>query len=313
MSFPFIKGLLPIKANKPIDPKGCRPLGLTFDGQPIFEPNDTSSSLVFAATGGGKTTRVAVTAIQAALANPDRAVIINDVKRGEIAMQIAEMCRRYGRKFGVIDDFNVLGADYPYRLSINPISPIVEARKRNDPDLPFLVENFVHTLIPEPKGDEGGQGRNFFWTESARGYAATALRKLLDYPQLATPGGLSDLLNDPAMFSAGMKMLAEDGEDPLKGRAQQILNSQQHNPDLFAQHIISAQSSLKIFAEGPLHGAGAGADINHEEILRDNWIICIVSPTQYLDRLGPWFASHFNSFMDIQMTRSEERRVGKEC
>jgi len=87
-----------------------------------------------------------------------------------------------------------------------------------------------------------------------------------------------------------------------KGRAQQILNSQQHNPDLFAQHIISAQSSLKIFAEGPLHGAGAGADITHEEILRDNWIVCIVSPTQYLDRLGPWFASHFNSFMDIQMT-----------
>ena len=146
MSFPFIKGLRPTKTNRPIDPKGCRPLGLTFDGQPIFEPNDTSSSLVFAATGGGKTTRVAVTAIQAALANPDRAVIINDVKRGEIAMQIAEMCR----KFGVIDDFNVLGADYPYRLSINPISPIVEARKRNDPDLPFLFHIFMragHQII----------------------------------------------------------------------------------------------------------------------------------------------------------------------
>lgn len=297
------------RASRVIDPKGCRPLGATFAGDPIFEPSDSLSSLVFASTGGGKTTRVAMTAIEALLVHGDRTIVINDVKL-EIAPQIAEMCEMYGWNFGVIDDAGAMGEEYPYRLLINPISHIVESAKRGDPMLPLMIDGFLHTLIPEPKGGQSGQDRNFYWRESPRGYAATALRKLLDYRHLATPGGLSDLLTDPEMFESAMRILAEEGEGPLKGRAKRILSAQQRNPELFEQHITAAQTALRIFAEGPLHDAGSDAEISHEDILsaKDGpWVICITNPLQYVEQLGPSIALQFNAFMDVQLSG----KVGK--
>lgn len=309
MNHPFFKRWWPqsFRHSSPvIDPHGCRPLALSFDGDIILEPSDSLSSIVFSSTGGGKTTRVAMTAIAALLTNRDRNIIINDVKL-EIAPQIAEMCQHYGWNFGVIDDAWAMGEDYPFRLRLNPISPIVEAAKRGDPMLPLMIDGFLHTCIPEPKSNDGGQDKNFYWRESPRGYAATALRKLLDYKHLSTPGGLSDLLGDDEMFEAAMRLLAEDGEGPLKGRARQILTSKQHNPELFSQHIMGAQTALRIFAEGPLHSAGNEPEISHEQILSAEnsdgpWVICITNPLQYIEQLGTSVALQFNSFMDVQLS-----------
>ncbi len=309
MSWPFGKFLGVGRSeatDEAIDNEGRRILGFFEDGTAILEPNSTASSITYAAAGGGKTTAIAVPTVLALLSDTRRGIIINDVK-SEIAMQIGELCIKHGRKFGVIDDFHVLGKDYPYRISVNPVSPIVNAARRCDTALPLYIESFVHTLSPEPKGSEGGSDKNFFWREAGRKYKATALRKLLDFPDLATPGGLSDLVGNPELFVSSMKLLAEDGEMPLSGRAAQILETRQHNAELYAQHITQAQSSLKIFSEGPLHASGQDADFTHEELLRDNWIICIVSPAQHLEALGPWYASHFNSFIDMQMTG----RVGR--
>ncbi|MCP4184882.1 MAG: type IV secretory system conjugative DNA transfer family protein [Hyphomicrobiales bacterium] len=309
MSWPFGKPKKVVRAQEKVeavDNEGRRILGFFGDGTAILEPNSTASSITYAAAGGGKTTAIAVPTVLALLSDTSRGIVINDVK-SEIAMQIGELCIKYGRKFAVIDPFHVLGKDCPYRIFVNPISPIIEAAKRKDTALPFYIESFVNTLSPEPKGSEGGSDKNFFWTEAGRNYKATALRKLVDYPDLATPGSLSDLVGNPKQFTACMKLLAEDSDMPLSGRAAQILETRQHNPELYAQHVTRAQSSLKIFSEGPLHASGQDADFTHEELLRDNWIVCIISPAQHLEALGSWYASHFNSFIDMQMTG----RVGR--
>lgn len=153
-----------------------RVLGLTFDGRPIFEPNTSASSLCFAATGGWKTTAVSVPAVQAMLADRRRALFINDVKNGEIAAQIGPMCLKYGRRFGVVDDFEVLGPEYAHRLRLNPFSSIVAAHQRRDRDLPFLIETMTHTLIPEVGGDE----KNRYWREEPRALLDLGARILLE-------------------------------------------------------------------------------------------------------------------------------------
>ena len=130
------------------------------DGSPIFEPDTTTSWVTYGGAGSGKSTCVAVPAIQAMIADLTRGIIINDVKSGEIAHQIAALCIRLGRKFAVIDDSFVLGRDYPYRISVNAFSNLVLAYERNDPDLIAEIETACMRILPEP---DGGLDRNFFF------------------------------------------------------------------------------------------------------------------------------------------------------
>ena len=153
----------------PADFAGRRILGMTFEGEPIFEPANAGASLVLAAAGGGKTTCVTVPAVQCLLASSSpRAILINDVKDGEVASQVGAMCVKHGRKFGAVDEFEVLGCDYPFRLSLNAFGAAVTAFRNESPDLPFIIENITHALIDEPKDDE----RNFYWRAPASPFRA---------------------------------------------------------------------------------------------------------------------------------------------
>jgi type IV secretion system protein VirD4 len=84
-------------------------LGFDFHDAPIWTPDAGGSRIVYAAAGGGKTTCVAVPSILSALSDIGMAQIINDVKSGEIAAQIAPVCLKHNRAFAVIDDFYVMG------------------------------------------------------------------------------------------------------------------------------------------------------------------------------------------------------------
>ena len=283
-----------------------RVLGLSFDGRPIREPVPLASSLTFAATGGGKTTCHAVPTVQAMLADTERAILINDVKNGEIAAQVGEMCIKHGRKFGVIDDFHVLGADYPHRIEVNPFSSIQLAYERGDSDLPFLIEGMTHTLIPEPGGE--GDAKNFYFREEPREFLGLGERLLLHRnPALCRPGGLYALLADVDLWNAAVDIAAEEAEGVTRFMAKHTAAMRKNNPEHYAQHLRAAITALKSFGEGPLADAGRAPDVTHEDILRENWIVCFVGPTRHLDRTGAYIAQHYNSLMDIQLTGS----VGK--
>lgn len=282
-------------AHRPIR----RVLGRTFDGQIIFEPATAGSSITFAGSGGGKTTCVAVPAIQAMVADTNRALFINDVKDGEIAAQIADICIKQGRRFGVVDDFHVLGADNPYRLSVNPFSGGVSASLHESDELMFVNENFAHALITEPKDDQ----KNFYWRESPRAFLDLGLGILLrQNHEMATPGSLSAFINDPAMWNAAIELEADDESSPLRTAAMQTLEMRDFNPEHYAQHLQAARTALKIFASGPLRKAGQNADITHEDLLRDKWVVCFVNPTRHAERLGAYFALHFLSLLEAQLT-----------
>ena len=276
-----------------------RVLGLAFDGKPVYEPVNSVSSLTFAATGGAKTTGVAVPAIQAMMADPERAIFINDMKNGEIAAQIGAMCKEHGRKFGCVDEFTVLGTDHPFRIRVNPFSSIVRAHHRGDPDLAFLIETMTHTFIPEVANDQ----KNKFFRDEPRELIDLATRILLRHnPALVTPGGVHGLLNDPRTWTGALGIAAEEAEPVTRGMARHVLAMRENNKEHYGQHMRAALTALRIFAEGPLHEAGLDADVTHEELIRDHWIVCFVNPTRHVDRLGPFFAQHFTALMDVQLS-----------
>ena len=283
-----------------------RIVGLTFDDQPIYEPNPNASALIYAAMGGGKTTSVAVPAVECLLADHGQALFINDVKDGEIAHQIGEMCRKHGRKFGVVDDFQVLGNNYPHRLSINPLGAAAIALEQTPDHLPFVIEAIVHALIEEPSSDQ----KNFYWRESPRELLETASRIVLSHnPRLATPGALHALLADPHVWNSALEVEAEDIDSDQRDDARRLIELKQHNPEHYSQHMRAALSALKIFSFGPLREAGRNADVTHAELIRDKWVVCFVNPLRYAERLGPYFALHYLSLLNAQLSGT----LGRSC
>jgi type IV secretion system protein VirD4 len=278
---------------------GRRILGLTYGGKPIWEPNGTGSSITFAAAGGWKTTGVSVPAILCMLSDTNRAIFINDVKNGEIAAQIASVCVKHGRRFAVVDDNNVLGEDYPYRISLNAFGAAASTRPDVEEMRPFMIENIGHALIDEPKDD----AKNFYWRESPRGLLEVGLKILVEFhPRLAYPGGLYALLADPVSFERALNLAIEEGSAQLKSAARQILDLKEHNPEHYSQHLRAAITALKIFSFGLLQNAGRAPEITHAELIRDHWIVCFVNPVRYADRLGPYFALHFLALMNEQLS-----------
>lgn len=276
---------------------GRRILGLTFDGLPIVEPPKAGSSLILGSTGGGKTTCVTVPAVQSLIADHSHALFVNDVK-GEVAHQIAAMCVKHGRKFGIVDEFEELGPDYPYRVSLNPFGSITAAFRTSASGLPFVIENNTHALTAEPPDD----AKNFYWRESPREFKAFGIAALLDrHPRFCYPGALYALLADPLTLARALETATESEDWLLAAAACQMLDMREHNPEHYSQHLRAALSALKIFASPPLSNAGRTPDLSHADLIREGWVICFVNSVRYADRLGSFFALHFLGLMNEQL------------
>ena len=277
-----------------------RPLGLDDDGTALMEPDNTSSALVIGGIGSGKTTTAILPAIQAMSADYTRSIMINDAKNGEIGSQIGAMAERMGRKFAAIDPFDNLGADFPWKKRLNELSGLVTAFQNEDPGLAMLAKGTSETLIPEPDNDQ----RNFYWREEPRKRIRFALRFLLEKnTDLCTLGGVAHFISDVVRFDRFSDITAEEADTrTLRVLAEQIREMRERNPEHHFQHMGAAISALELFEEGPLHEAGFGADITHEELLRDKWIVCFVTPARFIEQIGTYSAVHFNTLLGLQLT-----------
>jgi len=270
------------------------------DGSPVFEPDSTSSSLIYAAAGGGKTTCVAVPEVLSMLADTDRSLVVNDVKSGEITAQLIRLCQSYGRKVAALDDSSVLGDEFaPYCISLNPLSNLMAAYQTKSSSLMLEIENVSHTFIDEPKNDP----KNTYFRQVPREFLELALLILISrFPNLATPGGLAAFLSDPQMWMSAVATEAEEGSPLTRSRAMQIKELHDNDPEHYSQHYLAALSALRIFAPGgPLHDAGRHAEITHEQLLKENYIVFLVQNQRNAARLGIYYGLHFNAFTSAQM------------
>lgn len=269
------------------------------DESPIYEPDDSSSAIVYAASGGGKTTSVAIPHILSFFADLNRGMVINDVKDGEIVSQLIALCEKYGRLLAIIDDSYVLGKDNPYRVAINPFANLIAAFERESPDLMLEVENVANIVIPEPKDD----ARNTYFRQVPREFIELAILILLvRNTELATPGGVAALLADPELWNSAVDVEVEEGGELTRSRANQIRELRENDPEHYSQHLLAALSALRIFQPGgPLHEAGRAADVSHEQLLKDNYIVCLVQSQRNAARLSTYYGAHFNAFISAQM------------
>lgn len=275
------------------------------DGSPVFEPNSTASWVIYGGAGSGKSTCVSVPAIQSMLGDFERALIINDVKSGEIAHQIASMCIRAGRKFAVIDDSYVLGKGYTYRIIVNPFGNLVLAYERSSPDLLSEIETACLTILAEP---DGGLDRNFFFRQVPREFMFFGILALLKRSKRnATPGGLAALMGDPEVLATVIDIEAEADENEadaiIRNRARQLRELRENDETEYSKHYLGAMSALRSFAVGsPIHEAGRDATLSHEDLLKENYIVCLVQNQKNAARLGIYYGLHFNAFLSAQLS-----------
>lgn len=283
------------KANGPVavHPEGRRLIGLTLDDTaPIFAP--PGHSLLLSANGGGKTTRGAMPWLFSTLAGwPEEAVLILDSKNGEMAIQAARMAADLGRKVAVIDDMGVWPELAPYRATPNPFGAAVSAYLRDPRDVLFATETINNTLIPEPAD---GDAKNKYWRDSPQDLLDFAQNVLLKRnPETTTPGATSLILNDPDMLHSFAEIEAEEGAPMLRAQAKTLLEMVGH--EHWPQHLKEAQRALKLFGPGTrLHEVGNGAEVTHEDLIREGYVIFLVGPQEYINRLGNYYALHIMAF-----------------
>lgn len=270
------------------------------DGTPIFEPDTTTSWVVYGGAGSGKSTCVTLPALQCMLGDFDRCIIVNDVKSGEAAHQAIDMCIKAGRKVCLIDDNFVLGKDNPYRKRVNPFGNLVQGYRDKSGDLSNEIKTACLTILPEP---DGGLDRNFHFREVPRRYMTFGIMALLRRNlKLATPGGLAAFISDPDVFATIVDIEAEEGDEAIRGKAMQIRNLRESDPTEYMKHYLAAVSALDHFDVGsPLHEAGRDQEISHQELLQENYIVFLVQNQKSAPRMGVYYGLHFNSFLSAQL------------
>lgn len=277
-----------------------RLLGATIiDNKSVVAPKD-SHSLLLSAAGGGKTTSGSMTWLLSLLPDFNRAIVLNDCKDGELAFQSAAMCERYGRKVAIIDNLAVLGAENPYRVSLSPFGSLRASFERQDGELAFATDNANHALIPEPSND----GKNQYFRDEPRTLLEFCELELLNAdPHLAVPGGVWSMLADPNILLSAARMAVKDGCEARRALAAHIIDMEENNKEHWGQHRAAAMKSLRIYGAGtPLHRAGRGATLTHEDLLRERYIIFIVGPQRHMNRLGAHYALHLQSFVDVVLS-----------
>lgn len=276
------------------------PLGLMDDGDLVSDPYPNSSRLVIGPSGTAKTTSVVMPTVQALFAYPDITVKTDDPKDGEAFGQLAPVAEKYDRKFGAIDDLGEYGLDNPKRLRLNPFGAIVATAKHAPQELFFTIQTATHNIVPEV--NDGG--RNFYFRESPRQEIHLGILALAELkPYLLTPGHLYETMSDPYCWQQVRENAADDGSPALQARARLSLEMQENEPEGYYRHLRAALTPLQIYEPGSvLNSAGANADITHEELCRDGWIVCHVLPQRHAKRAGIHFALHQQGFMEAQLS-----------
>ncbi|GAA6207889.1 hypothetical protein NBRC116601_11820 [Cognatishimia sp. WU-CL00825] len=223
-----------------------------------------------------------------------------------MAIQSADMLAKMGRKVAVIDDMSVWTDLDAYRISLNPFGAAVSTYERDPRDMIFTTENITFATIKEPPD---GDAKNLYfraWPRNLIEFCILLYAKR--HLQQVIPGGVSMLLGNQQMLLRFAAIETEEGDPYLKGLAQSILAMSSH--EHWPQHVEEAQRAMKIFAPGTrLHMAGRDATISHEELIREGYVIFLVGPQAFMNRLGVYYALHMLAFAEALYNDAGDLRI----
>ena len=93
----------------------------------------------------------------------------------------------------------------------------------------------------------------------------------------------------------------------MRAAARTILEMREHNPEHYTQHLQAALAALKIFGKGPLKEAGRHPTLTCKELIEDGWIVCVINPARFTDRLGAYYALIFQSILNAKIGGAKGR------
>lgn len=268
------------------------------DGQPLWEPDTTTSWLVLGGAGSGKTSACTLSSLLSVLSDHERGVVINDIK-GECFAQCAALCHRYGRKVAAIDPLNKIDPDNPFRVEINIFDNVIRAYLTGSRTLLLEIMKVVKILIEEPPRPD----QNDWFRKVPREFLILAILALLERnPHLLTPSSLAKLISDPDSFEMITDMEAEDGGELIRSRAQRIKALREGDGDSYDKHYLEAVSAVEMWAEGgPLSDETIEFDVTIKELLAQNYIVFIVGDKSTASELKTHYGLTFSNVLSSQL------------
>lgn len=110
------------------------------------------------------------------------------------------------------------------------------------------------------------------------------------------------MLGDPEILAIVIDIEAEDGDEIIRNRAQQLRQLREKDETEYSKHYLGAMSALCSFAVGsPIHEAGRGQTISHDQLLKENYIVCLVQSQKNASRLNVYYGLQFNAFLSAQL------------
>jgi len=184
---------------------------------------------------------------------------------------------------------------------------VVSTYLRDPRDVIFASENMTQALIPDPAGDSDDKNKYWRrWPQRIIEFADAVTRERT--PEHATPGAASALLSDPDMLRTMAEIALEEGSDQLKALAQKVLAMMPH--EHWPQHLEEAQDALRVFSKGArLFSAGQGATLTHADLIREGYVIFLVGPQAYMNRLGGCYALHLQAFCEALYSGADVLRT----
>ncbi|MGS4884946.1 type IV secretory system conjugative DNA transfer family protein [Roseibium sp. MB-4] len=265
------------------------------DGKLIFAPKH-SHALLLSASGEGKTICGAMPWLLSLIAEKKRAIIVTDSKEGEIAAQAASLCALHGRKVAVIDDFGIHRLEPNLACNLNPFGALVSAFESAPGELIFSIDTACQAAIPEPRDD----AKNQYFRDEPRTLIEFAIAALLQRGY-CTPGAVWSMLAHTEMLMQAASLHADEGDEYLGALAAHVLGMYEH--EHFQMHRSAALKAMRIYSSSShLHIAGVDADLTHEDLIRENYIVFLSGPVRHMERLGIHYALHLQSFMEVVLT-----------
>ena len=96
---------------------------------------------------------------------------------------------------------------------------------------------------------------------------------------------MAALVGDPETLATVIDIEAEDGDEIIRSRARQLQELRENDETEYSKHYLGAVFALSSFAVGSaMHEAGRNAEISHEQLLKENYIVCIVQSVKNASR-----------------------------
>jgi type IV secretion system protein VirD4 len=259
-------------------------------GEPLFQSGH-EHVLLFAPTGSGKTTSLAIPN----LFYWKGSCVCTDIKRSLFDLTSGYR-KKLGQRIFLWNPADVNGFTHAY----NPLDVIETNSLRRIES----VQRIVHILIPDP-----AVGKEIFWTTQARMLLIGLIHYVLDHPTLSkTFGEINRLIQSSSNFSDWLvDVLAQEG---LHYLSRNHFNSFLDSPETTHKNIRDTLLTyLSVFDNPLIEAATSRSDFDLRQLRKIPMTIYVGVPENALDRLAPLLSIFYEQLAQVMTAQLPDKKT----